>query len=97
MNSQFIRSKVVIYIENKGIGDIYKNKAFMRNKATEKEEIKLIKLDKEYQTMFLREKDYLKEQGIYPSFKKEIDGIKIYKYTKTPQLFEALRIFYTQN
>lgn len=57
----------------------------------------MIKLDKEYQTMFLREKDFLKEKGIYPSFKKEIDGVRIYKYTKTPQLFEALRIFYTKN
>lgn len=57
----------------------------------------MIKLDKEYQTMFLREKDFLKEKGICPSFMKEIDGIKIYKYTKTPQLFEALRIFYTKN
>jgi hypothetical protein len=57
----------------------------------------MIKLDKEYQTMFLKEKDFLKEKGIYPSFMKEIDGIKIYKFTKTPQLFEALRSFYTQN
>lgn len=55
-----------------------------------------IKLDKEYQTMFLREKDFLKEHGVLPSFDKEVDGIKIYKYTKTPQLFELLRIFYTQ-
>lgn len=56
----------------------------------------MIKLDKEYQTMYLKEKDFLKEQGISPSFIKEIDGIRIYKYTKTPQLFEALRIFYVQ-
>lgn len=53
--------------------------------------------DLEYGTMFKREKDYLKEQGIYPSFVKDTNGIKTYKYTKTPQLFEALRIFYTQN
>lgn len=53
--------------------------------------------DLEYGTMFKREKDYLKEQGIYPSFVKDVNGIKTYKYTKTPQLFEALRIFYTQN
>lgn len=46
--------------------------------------------------MFLREKDFLKDCGIYPSFKKEIEGVKIYKYAKTPQLFEALRIFYAQ-
>lgn len=57
----------------------------------------MIKLDKEYQTMFLKEKDFLKEKGIYPSFIKEIDGIRIYKYTKTPQLFNWLRIFYEQN
>lgn len=57
----------------------------------------MIKLDKEYQTMFLREKDYLKKKGIYPSFIKEVDSVKIYKYTKTPQLFEALRIFYVEN
>lgn len=57
----------------------------------------MIKLDKEYQTMFLREKDFLKENSIYPSFIKEIDGIRIYKYTKTPQLFEMLRLFYEEN
>ena len=53
--------------------------------------------DLEYGTMFKREKDYLKELGILPSFVKDVNGIKTYKYTKTPQLFEALRIFYTQN
>lgn len=52
--------------------------------------------EKEYATMYKREKDFLKEQGIYPSFVRDTNGIKTYKYTKTPQLFESLRIFYTQ-
>lgn len=57
----------------------------------------MMKLDKEYQTMYLREKDYLKTKGIYPSFVKEKDSIRIYKYTKTAELFECLKIFYSQH
>ena len=50
--------------------------------------------DKEYSTMFLQEFRYLEKQGIKPSFIKDTEGVSIFKYTKTPELFEALRCFY---
>lgn len=53
-----------------------------------------MKLDKEYSTMFFKEVEYLKSVGVKHSFSKYIDGIKIYKYSKTPQLFKALFDFY---
>lgn len=55
-----------------------------------------MKLDKEYQTMYFEEVKFLREQGVEPSFEKQIDGIKIFKYTKSPQLFNQLGIFYAQ-
>lgn len=51
-------------------------------------------LDKEYQTCFLKEVEFLKSQGIGYSFVKIIDGSRVYKYTKTPKLFSALSLFY---
>lgn len=54
------------------------------------------KFDKEYSTQYTPEMKYLKEQGIYYSFVKEIEGVTTYKYTKTPELFKALAIFYAQ-
>lgn len=51
-------------------------------------------LDKEYQTCFLREVDYLKSLGIRYSFVKTIDGSRVYKYEKTQKLFNALSLFY---
>jgi hypothetical protein len=58
-------------------------------------DIKLI-FDKEYSTQFPKEMNYLKSVGIRYNFVKEIDGITTYKYTKTPELFKALWIFYGQ-
>lgn len=55
-----------------------------------------IKYDKEYQTMFLQEFRWLEKNGIKPSFIKDIEGTRFYKYEKTPKLFELLRIFYVQ-
>ena len=52
------------------------------------------KFDKEYSTQFNPEKDYLKSKGIYPSFVKVINEVTTYKYTKTPELFEALFYYY---
>lgn len=53
-------------------------------------------LDKEYQTMYLREVSYLASHGIRYTFVKTIDGTRIYKYKKTPQLFKLLELFYTE-
>ena len=54
------------------------------------------KFDKEYFTQYTPEKEYLLNNGIYPSFVKIIDGITTYKYTKTSELFRLLAIFYAQ-
>ena len=52
------------------------------------------KFDKEYSTQWVEEMKWLKEQGIYYTFVKYIDGITTYKYTKNKQLFLALSRFY---
>lgn len=54
------------------------------------------KFDKEYFTQYTPEKEYLLNVGIQPSFTKVINGITTYKYTKTPELFQALVFFYTK-
>jgi len=63
------------------------------------DEIKRIPLkafDKEYSTEWLREVDYLAEKGIEHVYEKKTDfGVRQFKYTKTPELFEALKEFYT--
>ena len=54
-----------------------------------------MKWDKEYQTFFLKERDFLKEKGIRWTFAKTLDdGTKVYKYAKTKELFLALAEFY---
>ncbi|NYB95462.1 hypothetical protein [Clostridium beijerinckii] len=53
-----------------------------------------VKFDKEYATQWLKEVDYLKTVGIEPTFDKEINGVKTYKYTKNKKLFEALAKFH---
>ena len=55
------------------------------------------KFDKEYSTQFKKEVEYLKSKGIYYSFVKNVDNISTYKYTKTPELFQALVSFYMEN
>lgn len=52
------------------------------------------KFDKEYSTQYTPEKDYLLDVGIKPSFVKVINGVTTYKYTKSPELFSALAVFY---
>lgn len=52
------------------------------------------KFDKEYFTQYTPEMEYLKKEGIYPSFVKIVDGVTTYKYTKSSMLFQALAIFY---
>ena len=52
------------------------------------------KFDKEYSTQYTPEMEYLKSKGISPSFVKVVNGVTTYKYTKTPELFNALAIYY---
>lgn len=52
------------------------------------------KWDKEYFTQYNKEKKFLEEKGIFPSFVKVVDEVTTYKYTKSSKLFEALMIFY---
>ena len=54
------------------------------------------KFDKEYSTQYTPEKDYLMRMGIVPSFVKVINEVTTYKYTKTPELFKMLALFYAQ-
>lgn len=53
--------------------------------------------DKEYATMWKREMLFLREKGIRYTFVKKTQNFRIpvYKYEKTPELFEALQEFYT--
>ena len=55
------------------------------------------KFDKEYQTQYSPERDFLLTVGIKPTFVKIINGTTTYKYKKTPELFHYLEIFYAQN
>ena len=52
------------------------------------------KFDKEYGTSHRAEVLFLREKKIYYEFVKIIEGISIYKYKKTPELFNALESFY---
>lgn len=53
------------------------------------------KFDKEYQSQYLAEVNFLTERGIKYSFVKKVNGLITYKYTKTKELFEALVEFYS--
>lgn len=56
-----------------------------------------MKWDKEYATNFLQELRFLETNGIRPCFTKcDETGLKTFKFKKTPELFEMLRIFYTE-
>lgn len=55
-----------------------------------------MKFDKEYSTQFVDEMKWLKQHNIFYTFVKYIDGITTYKYTKTPELFKALALFYAK-
>lgn len=57
-----------------------------------------MKFDKEYATSFVDEYQYLKKYGIRYEFVKVDDTNKtVWKYKKTPELFEALKNFYINN
>lgn len=51
--------------------------------------------DMEYSTQTRKEYEYLKEHGFEPTYVRVTEyGIKTYKYTKTPALFETVAEFY---
>ena len=52
------------------------------------------KFDKEYSTSYVKEKQYLDSCGIKYTFVKKINGITIFKYAKTTELFQSLSQFY---
>lgn len=53
------------------------------------------KFDKEYQTQYLAEVNWLTEHGIRYTFVKKVNGLITYKYKKTRKLFKALLDFYS--
>ena len=53
------------------------------------------RFDREYATEWRKERDWLEERGIRPTFVKRVrDGVERYKYRKTADLFENLAVFY---
>lgn len=57
---------------------------------------KNLKWDKEYATNFLQEVRYLESIGIRPTFIRDENGLKTFKFEKTPELFKQLGIFYAE-
>lgn len=57
---------------------------------------KNLKWDKEYATNYLQEVRFLEGNNIRPTFIREENGLKTFKFEKTPQLFKLLEIFYAQ-
>ena len=53
-----------------------------------------MKFDNEYSTQNIDEVNELKRCGIRYTFIKNDNGVTIWKYTKTPKLFEVLKNFY---
>lgn len=66
--------------------------------ATERPVIPSREFDREYNTQWRKEMEFLRAKGIEYTFAKRVGEYKIptYKYTKTPQLFLALAEFYNQ-
>lgn len=56
-----------------------------------------MKIDNEYATSFVDEYQWLKNHGIRYEFVKVNDDITVWKYKKTPKLFECLKNFYINN
>ena len=55
---------------------------------------KKIKIDREYSCVWFEECDYLMKHGIRYTFVKEIDGVTVWKFKKTEELFHILAVFY---
>jgi len=56
-----------------------------------------MKIDNEYATSNVYEMMELKRCGLRYTFVKVIDGSTVWKYEKTPRLFEVLKNFYINN
>ena len=56
-----------------------------------------MKIDKEYSTSFVDEYQWLKNMGLRYEFVKVENGKTVWKYKKTPHLFECLKNFYLNN
>ena len=54
------------------------------------------KFDKEYQTQYLSEVNYLTEKGIRYTFVKKVNNLLTWKYEKSEILFLALSEFYSE-
>ena len=54
------------------------------------------KYDHEYSTQWIKEKEYLSQNGIRYNFVKLIDGVSTYKYEKSERLFNLLAQFYRE-
>lgn len=53
--------------------------------------------DNEYATSNVDEMKELRRCGIRYSFVKVVDGVTVWKYEKTPHLFEVLKNYYIHN
>lgn len=53
--------------------------------------------DNEYSTSNVNEVKELRRCGIRYSFVKVVEGVTIWKYEKTPRLFEILKNYYINN
>ena len=53
-----------------------------------------VKIDHEYNCVWIEEHRYLQKLGLRYVFVKTIGGITVYKYKKTPILFKYLMNFY---
>ena len=56
-----------------------------------------MKFDKEYATQWSLEVEFLSTKDIQPVFIKRDNPIRIYKFTKTNELFKALTEFYSNH
>jgi hypothetical protein len=54
------------------------------------------RFDYEYSTQYPKEMKFLQSIGINYIFVKDVNEVTTYKYTKSPELFHALEIFYAQ-
>lgn len=58
-------------------------------------EVKKIKIDHEYSCVWAEEFSFLTKHGIRYAFAKTIDGVSVWKFKKTEELFRTLAAFYS--
>lgn len=56
-----------------------------------------MKIDNEYATSNIYEMMELRKHGVRYTFAKVVDGVTLWKYKKTPELFNILQIFYSKS